>query len=75
MMCNKFGNNKRLRTHKIVGYVENERVTISSDIIFKTDVHVQYNKPDLVVFDKKENETITIEVGDITGKFKTGRDK
>jgi len=54
---------KRLRAYKVSGVIENEYAKIIVDTEIKTDINVQHNRPDIVVYDKKRNEMIFIEVG------------
>jgi hypothetical protein len=65
LLCRKYGlkNTKKLRTHKVSSILENEKVLIKVDTVIKTDIIVLKNKPDIVVFDKKQKTITIIEVG------------
>ena len=65
LMCNRYGLKlrKKLRVHKVEKFMENERASIKVDTPIMTDVKIQYNKPDIVVHDKVQNEIIIIEIG------------
>ena len=65
LMCNRYGLKlrKKLRGHKVEKFMENERASIKVDTPIMTDVKIQFNKPDIVVHDKVQNEIIIIEIG------------
>lgn len=43
--------------------MENKYAKIIIDTPIKTDIHVDHNRPDMVVFDKKKGEILFVEVG------------
>ena len=49
--------------HKVEKFTENERASTKVDTPIMTDVKIQFNKPDIVVHDKIQNEIIIIEIG------------
>ncbi|XP_029657411.1 uncharacterized protein LOC115231549 [Octopus sinensis] len=63
--CRLYGlkNQKRLKTHSVQEVISNERVEVRVDTRIETDSTVRYNKPDLLVYDKKENVIWIVEVG------------
>ncbi|XP_029655396.1 uncharacterized protein LOC115229124 [Octopus sinensis] len=63
--CRLYGlkNQKRLKTHLVQEVISNERVEIRVDTRIETDSTIRYNKPDLLVYDKKENVIWIVEVG------------
>ena len=65
LLCNRYGmkNSKKLRNHKVAKYLENVSVIIKVDIPIATDIKVKANKPDIIVFDKINNEIIIVEIG------------
>lgn len=64
-LCLKYGlrRSKRLRIHSVQETVSGEGVTIVADTRVKTDVKLQHDRPDLVVFDHKRKEITIIEIG------------
>ena len=64
-LCNKYSivRRKRLRSHSVQETVSNQDVTINVDCRAHTDIKIQANKPDIVVFDKKRMEITIVEVG------------
>lgn len=42
--------------------IENEQVKIIVEIPLKTDITVKYNKPDIKIFDKKNNKIFLVEI-------------
>ncbi|KAF7678769.1 hypothetical protein TCON_2590 [Astathelohania contejeani] len=58
---------KKLRSHSIQEVMENERAEIRVDTRIRTDILIKNNRPDIFIYDKKENEIILVEVG-ITGQ-------
>ncbi len=65
LLCRKYGitRNKKLKTHRVQSIVENRRVCIRVDTPIRTDIHIQHNKPDIVVHDKTTGEITIVEVG------------
>jgi hypothetical protein len=57
----------RLKNYKVEGVVSNDRVKIKADVPIHTELHVQENKPDLMVHDLVRKEIMLVEVG-ITSK-------
>ena len=51
-----FTKNKKLRTHKVSEVRENDNVKIIVDTRISTDINIQTNRPDLIVFDKRKKE-------------------
>ncbi|KAF7684050.1 hypothetical protein TCON_0760 [Astathelohania contejeani] len=43
--------------------MENERAEIRVDTRIRTDILIKNNRPDIFIYDKKENEIILVEVG------------
>ncbi|XP_029657725.1 uncharacterized protein LOC115231995 [Octopus sinensis] len=64
-LCREFGlkNEKKLKIHSVQTVSVNEFVEIKVDTFIKTDIILEHNKPDLFVFDKKNNRIFLIEVG------------
>ncbi|XP_029655393.1 uncharacterized protein LOC115229120 [Octopus sinensis] len=64
-LCREFGlkNEKKLKTHSVQTVSVNEFVEIKVDTFIKTDIILEHNKPDLFIFDKKNNRIFLIEVG------------
>ncbi len=54
---------KKIRNHSVQEIIGNEKVEIKVDTRINTDVKIQHNKPDIVVFDKVKKEISIIEVG------------
>ncbi|KAF7672319.1 hypothetical protein TCON_2771 [Astathelohania contejeani] len=46
---------KKLRTHSVQEVMENERVEIRVDTRIKTDILIKNNRPDIFIYDKKDN--------------------
>lgn len=58
-----FTRNKKLKTHKVSGMLDNENArNIVYSVIF-TDTRVRLNNPNIVIFDKKEKLMTILEVG------------
>ena len=55
------GRNK-LKNYKVENVLSNERVLIKSDLSIQTQLRIENNKPDLMVFDKKKKEIILVEI-------------
>ena len=47
--------------------ISNDRVKIKSDVKIETELNIEFNKPDLMIHDKRTKEILLIEVG-ITNK-------
>ena len=64
-MCKKYSveSAKKLRSHSVQQIVSNKHVEIRVDTTIKTDVKIKYNKPDIVVINKREKEILIIEIG------------
>ncbi|KAF7684654.1 hypothetical protein TCON_0141 [Astathelohania contejeani] len=62
-----FKKSKKLRSHSVREVTENERAGIRVDTGRRTDILVKNNRPDIFIYNKKENEIILVEV-DITTK-------
>ncbi|KAF7684277.1 hypothetical protein TCON_0523 [Astathelohania contejeani] len=62
---NKYGfkKSKKLRTHSVQEVMENERAEIRVDTRIRNDILIKNNRPDIFIYDKKENEMILVEVG------------
>ncbi|KAF7684515.1 hypothetical protein TCON_0291 [Astathelohania contejeani] len=56
-------NQKNLRTHSVQDVMENEGAEIRVDTRIRTDILIKNNRPDIFIYDKKENEIISVEVG------------
>ncbi|KAF7683985.1 hypothetical protein TCON_0813 [Astathelohania contejeani] len=67
LLVNKYGlkKSKKLRSHSVQEVIKNERTEIRSMI--RTHILVKNNRPDIFIFDTKEIEIISVEVG-ITSK-------
>ena len=65
MACRTFGfsRNKKLKTHRVSSFLDNERAHITVDSQILTDTRVRYNKPDMVIFDKIQKLITIVEVG------------
>jgi len=65
LLCNKHGiiKNKRIRSHSVQETVSNQEVTINVDTRAYTNIKIQANKPDIIVFDKRNKQITIIEVG------------
>ena len=51
---------KKLRAHKVDKYMENDRTSIKVDTHILTDIKIQFNKPDIIVHDKVQNEIVIV---------------
>ncbi|XP_040064893.1 uncharacterized protein LOC120838856 [Ixodes scapularis] len=58
----KYGLNRRskLKNYKVIS---NDRVNIKSDVKIETELFLEYNKPDLMIHDRRTKEITLIEVG------------
>ncbi|KAF7684402.1 hypothetical protein TCON_0401 [Astathelohania contejeani] len=65
LLANKYGfkKSKKLQTHSVQEVMENERAKIRVDTRIRTDILIKNNRPDIFIYDKKENEIILVEVG------------
>ncbi|KAF7676595.1 hypothetical protein TCON_2689 [Astathelohania contejeani] len=65
LLANKYGfkKTKRIRFHLVQEVMENERAEIRVDIRIRTDILIKNNRPDIFIYDNKENEIILVEVG------------
>ena len=65
LMCNAYGIRRtcRIRSHSVQSYAANDHAVIWVDTIVKTNVKVQNNRPDMVVFDRRRKEILIVEVG------------
>ncbi|KAF7684789.1 hypothetical protein TCON_0002 [Astathelohania contejeani] len=70
LLANKYGfkKSKKLRTHSVQEVMENERAEIWVDTKIRTDILIKNNRPDIFIYDKKENDILLVEVG-ITTKI------
>ena len=64
-LCRQFNftDNHKLRLHKITKKIENCYASIITDMPIATDIQVQANRPDIIVYDKIKKEITIIEVG------------
>ncbi|KAF7683499.1 hypothetical protein TCON_1299 [Astathelohania contejeani] len=66
LLANKYGfkkSKKKLRSHLVQEVMENERAEIRVDTRISTDILIKNNRPDIFIYDKKENEIILVKVG------------
>ena len=66
LLCKKYkieDSGKKLRSHSVQQIVANKYVKIRIDTTIKIDVKIKYNKPDIVVIDKKSKEILIVEIG------------
>ncbi|KAF7684304.1 hypothetical protein TCON_0511 [Astathelohania contejeani] len=65
LLANKYAlkKSKKLRTHSVQEVMENESAEIRVDTRIRTDILIKNNRPDIFIYDKKENEIILVEVG------------
>ncbi|KAF7678787.1 hypothetical protein TCON_2573, partial [Astathelohania contejeani] len=65
LLANKYGfkKSKKLRSHSVQEVMGNERAEIRVDTRIRTDILIKNNRPDIFIYDKKENEIILVEVG------------
>ncbi|KAF7683979.1 hypothetical protein TCON_0823 [Astathelohania contejeani] len=65
LLANKYGfkKPKKLRTHSVQEVMENQRAQIQVDTRIRTDILIKNNRPDIFIYDEKENEIILVEVG------------
>ncbi|KAF7683356.1 hypothetical protein TCON_1432 [Astathelohania contejeani] len=65
LIANKYGfkKSKKLRSYSVQKVMENERAEIRVDTKIKTNILIKNNRPDIFIYDKKENEIILVEVG------------
>ncbi|KAF7684795.1 hypothetical protein TCON_0030 [Astathelohania contejeani] len=50
-------------SHSVQEVMENEKAEIRVDTRIRTDILIKNNRPDIFIYDKKENEIILVEVG------------
>ncbi|KAF7681021.1 hypothetical protein TCON_2366, partial [Astathelohania contejeani] len=50
-----FKKSKKLPTHSVQEVMENERAEIRVDTRIRTDILIKNNRPDIFIYDKKEN--------------------
>ncbi|KAF7684396.1 hypothetical protein TCON_0417 [Astathelohania contejeani] len=64
LLTNKYGfkKSKKLRSYSVQEVMENERAEIRVDTRIRTDILIKNNRPDIFIYDKKENEIILVEV-------------
>ncbi|XP_029657534.1 uncharacterized protein LOC115231718 [Octopus sinensis] len=64
-LCRRFGmkKSKRLKNHSVQSIMSNSSAEIRVDTTIPTELKIQYNKPDIFLYDKKENLIWIIEVG------------
>ncbi|KAF7684095.1 hypothetical protein TCON_0701 [Astathelohania contejeani] len=57
LLANKYGfkKSKKLRTHSVQEVMENERAEIRVDTRIRTDILIKNSRPDIFIYDKKEN--------------------
>ena len=61
LLCKKYNieiSGKRLRTHSVQQIVANKFIKIRVYITIKTEVKIKYNKPDIVLIDKKSKRIL-----------------
>ncbi|KAF7682991.1 hypothetical protein TCON_1791 [Astathelohania contejeani] len=65
LLANKYGfkKSKKLQIHLVQEVMENERAEIRVDTRIRTDILIKNNRPDIFIYDKKQNEIILVEVG------------
>ncbi|KAF7684163.1 hypothetical protein TCON_0641 [Astathelohania contejeani] len=65
LLANKYGFKKsnKLRTHSVQEFMENERAESRVDTRIRTNILVKNNRPNIFIYDKKENEILLVEVG------------
>ena len=66
LRCKKYkieDSGKKLRSHSVQQIVANKYVEIRVDTTIKTDLKIKYNKPDIVVIDKKSKKIIIVKIG------------
>ncbi|KAF7682821.1 hypothetical protein TCON_1964 [Astathelohania contejeani] len=54
---------KKVRSHSVHEIIKNERVEIRADTRIRTDILIKNSRPDIFIYDNKENEIILVEVG------------
>ncbi|XP_029657501.1 uncharacterized protein LOC115231669 [Octopus sinensis] len=54
---------KRLKTHSIQSVITNDLAELRVDTTISTESKIQYNKPDIFLYDKKLNHIWLIEIG------------
>ncbi|XP_029655001.1 uncharacterized protein LOC115228579 [Octopus sinensis] len=52
-----------LKSHSVQSITSNDVIEIRVDTTIRTELMIQFNKPDIFVYDKKENMITIIEVG------------
>lgn len=65
LLCIEYGfkKTKKIRGHSVTEIIENEKTEIKVDTRISTNIKLSYNKSDILVFDKKKEEIIIVEVG------------
>ncbi|KAF7683742.1 hypothetical protein TCON_1063 [Astathelohania contejeani] len=65
LLANKYGfkKSKKLQTHSVQEVIENERDELWVDASIRTDILIKNNRPDIFIYNKKENEIILVKVG------------
>ncbi|KAF7674361.1 hypothetical protein TCON_2732 [Astathelohania contejeani] len=65
LLMNKYGfkKTKKLRSHSVQEIAENDLAEIRVDTRIRTDILVKHNRPDIFIYDKKENMVILVEIG------------
>ena len=66
ILCKKYNieiSRKRLRTHSVQQVVANKFIIIRVDTTIITDVQIKYNKPNILIIDKKFKEILIVEIG------------
>ncbi|KAF7676620.1 hypothetical protein TCON_2670, partial [Astathelohania contejeani] len=65
LLANKYGfkKSKKLRSYSVQKVMENERAEIRVDTRIRTNILIKNNRPDIFIYDKKENEIILVEIG------------
>ncbi|KAF7684226.1 hypothetical protein TCON_0572 [Astathelohania contejeani] len=65
LLMNKYGfkKTKKLRSHLVQEIVKNDLAEIRVDTRIRTDILVKHNRPDIFIYDKRENMIILVEIG------------
>ncbi len=65
LLCKRFNikSSSKLRNHSVQQTCSNQNVEIRVDTTIKTDVKVKYNKPDILVINKKDKLITIVEIG------------
>ena len=58
-----FSDNQKIKYHKVLKVIDNPYAKIVSDMNFTTNNSIQFNKPDIVVFDNLNKKITIVEIG------------